>query len=135
MIHGCVVVLTVSSAAPLSLTSVALLLQCMKFLNKNAYVQTAIFGTSFCTSSRRGFFLVVRNAARVGAISSVSSAILFVGKLFISTVTTSLAYYAMNESSISDELYSIGGPTVMVFLISYFISDFFMDSTYCCVEG
>lgn len=99
----------------------------MKFLNKNAYVQTAIFGTAFCESSRRGFFLVVRNAARVGAISSVSSAVLIVGKLFISAVTTGLAYYVMNEN-IGQELYSIGGPTVVVFLISYFVSDFFMDS-------
>lgn len=99
----------------------------MKFLNKNAYVQTAIFGTSFCKSSRQAFYLVVRNAARVGAISSVSSAVLFVGKLFISTVTTGLAYYVMTEQ-ISDELYSVGGPTLVVFLISYFVSDFFMDS-------
>lgn len=99
----------------------------MKFLNKNAYVQTAIFGTSFCESSRRGFFLVVRNAARVGTISSVSSAVLMIGKLFISAVTTGLAFYVMNEN-IGDELFSVGGPTLVVFLISYFVSDFFMDS-------
>lgn len=98
----------------------------MKFLNKNAYVQTAIFGTSFCKSSRQGFYLVVRNAARVSAISSVSAAVLIVGKLFISAVTTGLAYYVMNEN-IGEELYSIAGPTVVVFLISYFVSDFFMD--------
>jgi choline transporter-like protein 2/4/5 len=98
----------------------------MKFLNKNAYVQTAIFGTSFCKSSRQAFYLVVRNAARVAAISSVSSAVLFVGKLFISTVTTGLAYYAMTEQ-ISEKLFSVGGPTFVVFLISYFVSDFFMD--------
>ena len=112
----------------------------MKFLNKNAYVQTAIFGTSFCESSRNGFFLVVRNAARISAISSVSSAVLIVGKLFISAVTTGLAYYVMNEQ-IGPELYSIGGPTVVVFLISYFVSDFFMDSklshaveSQCCMH-
>ncbi len=109
--------------------SSALLYQCMKFLNKNAYVQTAIFGTSFCKSSRQAFYLVVRNAARVAAISSVSSAVLFVGKLFISTVTTGLAYYAMTEQ-ISEELFSVGGPTFVVFLISYFVSDFFMDSKF-----
>ena len=32
----------------------------MKFLNKNAYIQTAIFGTSFCTSSKEAFFLILR---------------------------------------------------------------------------
>lgn len=114
----------------------------MKFLNKNAYVQTAIFGTSFCKSSRQAFYLVVRNAARVGAISSVSSAVLIVGKLFISAVTTGLAYYVMTEQ-IAEDLYSVGGPTFVVFLMSYFVSDFFMDSEFalssycliaCCVR-
>jgi hypothetical protein len=28
---------------------------------------------------------------------------------------------------ISEELFSVGGPTFVVFLISYFVSDFFMD--------
>lgn len=34
--------------------------KCMKFLNKNAYIQTAIFGTAFCTSAREAFFLILR---------------------------------------------------------------------------
>lgn len=44
----------------------------------------------------------------------------------MSAVTTGLSYFLMNEN-IRDELYSIAGPTVVVFLISYFVSDFFMD--------
>jgi hypothetical protein len=34
--------------------------KCMKFLNKNAYIQTAIFGTAFCTSAKEAFFLILR---------------------------------------------------------------------------
>ena len=34
--------------------------KCMRFLNKNAYIQTAIFGTAFCTSAREAFFLILR---------------------------------------------------------------------------
>jgi hypothetical protein len=34
--------------------------KCMKFLNKNAYIQTAIFGSSFCTSAKEAFFLILR---------------------------------------------------------------------------
>ena len=26
--------------------------KCMKFINKNAYIQTAIYGTNFCTSAK-----------------------------------------------------------------------------------
>lgn len=98
----------------------------LKFINKNAYVQTAIFSTSFCKSCRKAFALIFRNAARVAALTYVSSAVLIVGKLFISSVVTVAAYYFMLES-IGDELYSIGGPICIIFLISYFISDMFMD--------
>lgn len=100
--------------------------KCIRFLNKNAYIQTAIFGTSFCKSAREAFFLILRNIGRIGAITYISSAVLIVGKVFISAVTTGLSYYAMNEA-IQDELYSIVGPLVFVFLISYFVSDMFLD--------
>ena len=32
----------------------------MKFLNKNAYIQTAIHGYSFCKAARSAFFLLLR---------------------------------------------------------------------------
>ncbi|CAN0422724.1 unnamed protein product, partial [Laminaria digitata] len=43
--------------------------KCIRFINKNAYVQTAIFSTNFCTSARKAFFLIARNIARVAAVS------------------------------------------------------------------
>jgi choline transporter-like protein 2/4/5 len=45
--------------------------KCMKFLNKNAYIQTAIYGYSFCKSCRRAFFLLIRNILRVAAVNTV----------------------------------------------------------------
>ena len=99
---------------------------CMKFINKNAYIQTAIFSTSFCKSCRESFALIFRNAARVAAITYVSAAVLIVGKLFISAVVTVVGYYIIVEN-LNDELYSVGGPVVVIFLISYWISDMFMD--------
>mmetsp|Transcript_29058 Transcript_29058/g.47999 ORF Transcript_29058/g.47999 Transcript_29058/m.47999 type:complete len:660 (-) Transcript_29058:147-2126(-) len=100
--------------------------QCIKFLNKNAYIQTAIFGTPFCTSAREAFFLILRNIGRIGAISYVSGAVLIIGKLFISSLTTGASYFLMSQL-IGDELFSLWGPTVLVFLISYFIADMFLD--------
>ena len=97
----------------------------MKFLNKNAYIQTAIFSTPFCKSSRRAFFLIVRNAARIAALTYVSAAVLIVGKLFISAVTTLAGYYVITEYV--DELNSVGGPVAIIFLVSYWLSDMFMD--------
>jgi hypothetical protein len=72
------------------------------------------------------FFLILRNAARIGAVTYVSAAVLVVGKIFISSVTTGLAYFVMVET-IEKDLYSVGGPLVLIFFISYVVSDMFMD--------
>lgn len=100
--------------------------KCMKFINKNAYIQTAIFGTSFCTSAKQAFFLILRNALRIGSISYVSALVVFVGKIFISIITTGLIYMAMDDA-IEEEVHSLFAPVIFAFLISYFVADMFMD--------
>eukprot|EP00980_Cylindrotheca_fusiformis_P012449 scaffold3054_cov129-Cylindrotheca_fusiformis.AAC.13 len=100
--------------------------KCVQFINENAYIQCAIFGTPFCESGRKAFFLILRNAARIGAVSYVSAAVLIVGKIFISAVTTMTAYYALVEY-LQLELWSFAGPVVIIFIISYFVADMFMD--------
>jgi len=99
--------------------------KCMKFINKNAYIQTAIFGSSFCTSAKNAFFLILRNAARIGAISYVSGGVVFVGKIFITALTTGLAYFAINEYD--QELHSILGPLGLIAFVSWFIAGMFMS--------
>ena len=74
----------------------------IKFINKNAYIQTAIFSTAFCKSCRKSFGLIFRNAARVGAVTYVSAAVLIVGKLFISAVVTvSLTFWPVGTHTFS----------------------------------
>ena len=53
----------------------------LKFINKNAYIQTAIYSYSFCKSSRCAFFLLLRNILRVATVNTISSFILFIGKV------------------------------------------------------
>lgn len=55
----------------------------MKFLNKNAYIQTAIFGYSFCAAAKKAFFLIARNIMRVAAVGVVSEIVLILGKVRI----------------------------------------------------
>jgi len=100
--------------------------KCVKFLNKNAYIHTAIFATNFCTSAREAFFLILRNAARIGAIGYVSGAVIFVGKAFIASLTGGLAYFAI-DTQIGMELNSIVGPIVLIILLAYSVSAMFMS--------
>jgi solute carrier family 44 (choline transporter-like protein), member 2/4/5 len=55
--------------------------KCAKFLNKNAYIQTSIYGFSFCKSSRRAFFLILRNIIRIAVVNAVADFVLILGKV------------------------------------------------------
>lgn len=53
----------------------------MKFINKHAYIITAIYGHSFCPACRKAFFLLLRNILRVAAVNMIASFVLLVGKV------------------------------------------------------
>lgn len=53
----------------------------MKFINKNAYIQTAIYGVSFCKGARLAFFLILRNILRVISVNMVGDFVLLLGKV------------------------------------------------------
>jgi hypothetical protein len=104
----------------------------LNFVNKNAYIQCAIFGTPFLESGRKSFFLMLRNAGRIGAVSYVSWSVMFIGKILISTVTTLTSYYTAVEHGEmvlvdNESLYSYGSPMFVIFCISYFMASTFMS--------
>jgi len=59
----------------------------LKFVNRNAYIQTALASTSFCESAQTAMLLLVRNCLRVGALAVVATIFNNIGKLFIAVVT------------------------------------------------
>jgi hypothetical protein len=56
---------------------------CVKFVNKNAYVQIALHSNSFCEAAKQSFYLAIRNAARASAVSIISGILAVLGKGFI----------------------------------------------------
>jgi choline transporter-like protein 2/4/5 len=69
----------------------------LKFITKNAYIMVAIRGQNFCSSAREAFFLLTRNIIRVVVLSSISSFLMFIGKLFIVGVTVVLAFFLLEK--------------------------------------
>lgn len=65
----------------------------LKFLNRNAYIITAIYGTSFFSSARRAFHLIVSNPLRLLVIDKVCDFLIFLGKLCITAGIGILAYF------------------------------------------
>lgn len=62
----------------------------------------------------------------MAAISYVSGGVVFVGKVFITTLTTGLSYFAI-DANVGDELYSMYGPLFFIAAISWFIAGMFMS--------
>ncbi|GMI08068.1 hypothetical protein TrLO_g14282 [Triparma laevis f. longispina] len=100
--------------------------KCMKFMNKNAYIQTAIYGYSFCKAARKAFFLILRNILRISAVAIVSEFVLIIGKLFITIMSTMAGYYFMKENML-DDLNGLWCPLLLIILFAYVTADMFNE--------
>merc|ERR1712054_458178 len=67
--------------------------KCIKFLNKNAYIQIALLGKNFCVSAKNAFFLIARNIARFGVVAYLGSILHFMGIVFITGATAACGYF------------------------------------------
>merc|ERR1719502_2566039 len=69
--------------------------KCVKFLNKNAYIQIALMGTWFCTSAKNAFFLILRNALRFAVVAALSHIVHFIGMVLIIAATAIAGYFIL----------------------------------------
>jgi hypothetical protein len=66
--------------------------KCIKFLNKNAYIQIAILGKKFCFAAKDAFWLIFRNAGRIAVCMMIAPFVQKFGVLFIMVFTTFTGY-------------------------------------------
>lgn len=69
--------------------------KCLKFLNKNAYIQIALLGKGFCESAKNAFFLIMRNFLRFGTILVLGSVVTVIGTTVISVGTAIVGYFVL----------------------------------------
>ena len=77
----------------------------LKFLNRNAYIITAIYGTGFITSGRRAFHLIVSNPLRLLVIDKVCDFLIVLGKLCITAGIAILAFFFFTHRIAQAEKY------------------------------
>lgn len=99
---------------------------CLRFLNKNAYICTAIFGYPFCKAARKAFFLIARNLRRVAALEAVGNVIFFLGK-FLIAIICGLTCYAWLAAYYTEETHSILFPTVFALVLAYYVGSAFVN--------
>ena len=102
--------------------------KCVKFLNKHAYIQIAIFSYSFCKAARCAFFLILRNLLLIGAVSIVSEFVLLLLLILIPVSTTFLAYCFLVNDSFDTKIASPIAPVLFILICSYFTAKKFTET-------
>ena len=106
---------------------------CMRFVSKQAYIQTAIHGAGFCTSAKEAFFAIARNILSVGAVSIVTGLGLVVGKIWIMAVV-GLASFFWFTATLQQDMHSLVAPTVLIMILAYIVASVVMDVLHTTVD-
>lgn len=64
----------------------------IKFISKNAYIQIAITGKSFCPAAWNAFILIIKNAMKFGTANAIGFIFNGIGILFIGSVNSLIVY-------------------------------------------
>ncbi|KAM9099619.1 choline transporter-like protein 2 isoform X2 [Sarcophilus harrisii] len=111
----------------------------LKFLNRNAYIMIAIYGTNFCTSAKNAFFLLMRNIIRVAVLDKVTDFLFLLGKLLVVGSVGILAFFffthrikIVEDTAPSLNYYWV--PILTVIIGSYLIAHGFFSVYGMCVD-
>lgn len=102
--------------------------RCVKFITKNAYIQIALTNKNFCMSAWNAFLLIVKNAMRFGAVSSVGGIFMLIGRLFIICVTVGVCYLQLTQwPQVKENIASPYFPCIITAIIGFLIGSIFMS--------
>lgn len=103
--------------------------KCLKFLNKNAYIIIAIKGKNFCGAAKEAFMLILENVLRVVAVNSVTTFLLFMGKLLVVGIVGVCSFFWFDKinSDDPDTLQYDVVPTIIMVIFAYAVAILFFD--------
>ncbi|XP_034935697.1 CTL-like protein 1 isoform X2 [Chelonus insularis] len=91
----------------------------IRFMNHNAYTVVAIEGTNFCRAARIAFTTIVSNAVQLAVINGIGDFILFLGKVFVTAATGSIALLFMKQDP---RLHFYAAPIFVICVFAFFIA-------------
>jgi choline transporter-like protein 2/4/5 len=98
---------------------------CIKFLNKNAYIMTALYGYGFCHAASKAFSVLAANIVRVLTVNFISSFVLLLGKMLIPVASSFFAYIVLEYTG--TEPTGLFFPVIVVFILAYFVACMFNE--------
>ena len=82
---------------------------------------------SWNMAARCAFFLILRNIARIAALSMVSGFVLLLGKIIITVGATLLCYLALDNSIADDQLNYLWLPLLFTAFIAFYVAQMFNE--------
>jgi hypothetical protein len=127
--------------------------RCIRFINKHAYIITAIYAYPFCKATRKAFWLLLRNVLRVSAVNLVATFVLIIGRvrcflrffspssprakhvlslmvavqIFIAALTTLACYLAIIYGVDNSQIGGIIAPVFLCFVLSFWVASMFLE--------
>ena len=77
--------------------------KCLRYISKNAYILTAIYGYGFCKASCKAVKLIVGNAARAVALDGTTELMLFIGKMLVACGCAAFTWAFFDQQFTVDE--------------------------------
>eukprot|EP00041_Stephanoeca_diplocostata_P020494 m.460343 g.460343 ORF g.460343 m.460343 type:complete len:685 (+) comp21592_c0_seq1:197-2251(+) len=103
--------------------------KCLKFINKNAYIETALYGLDFCNAACKAFGTILRNLMAFGAIAFVSFIVIFTIKLVVAGAVAIVGFQWLdtynNDDEQGNEIPLIGIVVLVLFIVAWFIAGAF----------
>lgn len=102
----------------------------LKFMNRNAYIMTAIHGKNFLSSSKDAFNLLMRNVLRVIALDKTTDFLFFLSKFLISLGMAACTFVYLTSPVFSQHfpntlVHFPLAQTFFIFIGTYFIATVF----------
>ena len=97
----------------------------IKFLNKQAYIQIAITGKSFCPAAWKGFLIVLQHMMDFGLLAIIGNGFMYIAIVLIALGTAACCWLYLNNTSTYDGLSTKWLPTLLVFIIGWVVGKLF----------
>eukprot|EP00049_Salpingoeca_infusionum_P017614 m.353687 g.353687 ORF g.353687 m.353687 type:complete len:667 (-) comp16820_c0_seq1:211-2211(-) len=101
----------------------------MRFLNKNAYIEIAIYGYSFCTAARQALMLIAEWLASITTLNLITAFVLFICKLLVVIVTGAISYFYITQirADLLAQLNYYAVVIAIIGIVAYLLADLFLD--------
>jgi hypothetical protein len=103
----------------------------VKFINKNAYIMTAMTGEPFLDAARHALSLLLGNAISVAAISVIGEWVCLFGKILITSIALVICYFMAGGTDSDNNVVLL---MVVVGLSAYFITCVFINVFHVCID-